>query len=109
MACIHSFEQTGQPIQHASPIGTGSLCHAWQSAICLQIVPGVDKKKTSAENVSLVEVGPRCCMNPIKVFSGSFGGPVLYDNPAYVSPNKVSMIWAGTILEWQCSPAEFDD
>ena len=66
--------------------------------MCLQIVPGVDKKKTSAESVSLVEVGPRCCMNPIKVFSGSFGGPVLYDNPAYVSPNKVSICCKGTML-----------
>ena len=66
---------------------------------CLQIVPGVDKKKTSAENVSLVEVGPRCCMNPIKVFSGSFGGPVLYDNPAYVSPNKVSIPCAEPTIE----------
>ena len=61
-------------------------------------MPGVDKKKTSAENVSLVEVGPRCCMNPIKVFSGSFGGPVLYDNPAYVSPNKASIACAGATL-----------
>ncbi len=39
--------------------------------------------------MSLVEVGPRCCFNPIKMFAGSFGGPVLYDNPAYVSPNRV--------------------
>jgi len=36
-----------------------------------------------------VEVGPRACLMPIRIFAGSFGGPVLYENPAYVSPNKV--------------------
>ena len=49
------------------------------------------QKKPSAEGMSLVEVGPRCCFNPIKIFAGSFGGPVLYDNPTYVSPNRVRM------------------
>ncbi|KAG1676612.1 hypothetical protein FOA52_008741 [Chlamydomonas sp. UWO 241] len=38
---------------------------------------------------TLVEVGPRMCMNPIKIFEGSFGGSTLYENPAYVSPNAV--------------------
>jgi ribosome biogenesis protein BRX1 len=37
--------------------------------------------------VSLVEIGPRFVLNPIRVFSGSFGGPTLYQNPKYVSPN----------------------
>jgi hypothetical protein len=35
----------------------------------------------------LTQVGPRFCMNPIKIFSGSFGGQTLYENPFYVSPN----------------------
>lgn len=35
------------------------------------------------------QVGPRACLNPIKIFGGSFGGPVIYDNPAFVSPNAV--------------------
>lgn len=55
----------------------------------LQVVPGIDKKKASADSVSLVEVGPRVCLNPIKIFGGSFGGPVLFDNPHFVSPNRV--------------------
>ena len=29
-------------------------------------------------------------MNPIKIFSGSFGGQTLFENPFYVSPNTVS-------------------
>ena len=56
----------------------------------LQVVPGIDNKKASADSVSLVEVGPRVCLNPIKIFAGSFGGPVLFDNPHFVSPNRVS-------------------
>ncbi|KAG6422080.1 hypothetical protein SASPL_118643 [Salvia splendens] len=41
------------------------------------------------ENMTLIEVGPRFCLNPIKLFSGSFGGPTLYENPFYVSPNTI--------------------
>lgn len=39
--------------------------------------------------MTLVEVGPRFCLNPIKIFAGSFGGPTLYENPFYVSPNQI--------------------
>lgn len=31
-------------------------------------------------------------MNPIRIFEGSFGGPTLFQNPHYVSPNDVSRI-----------------
>jgi len=58
--------------------------------VLLQIVSEAVKKGASAlDGMSLVEVGPRMCLQPIKIFAGSFGGPVLYENPAYVSPNKV--------------------
>ncbi|KAJ0965060.1 hypothetical protein J5N97_026198 [Dioscorea zingiberensis] len=39
------------------------------------------------DKMTLVEVGPRFCLNPIKIFGGSFGGPTLYENPFYISPN----------------------
>ena len=61
-----------------------------QSMLLPQVVPGIDKKKAAADSASLVEVGPRVCLNPIKIFGGSFGGPVLFDNPHFVSPNRVS-------------------
>ncbi|PIA45595.1 hypothetical protein AQUCO_01600066v1 [Aquilegia coerulea] len=41
------------------------------------------------DKMTLVEVGPRFCLNPIKIFGGSFGGPTLYENPYYVSPNQI--------------------
>jgi len=34
----------------------------------------------------LAEVGPRFVLNLIKIFDGSFGGMVLYENPLYVAP-----------------------
>lgn len=39
------------------------------------------------EDASLVEIGPRFVLNLIKIFQGSFGGPTLYENENFVSPN----------------------
>ncbi|KAM6986351.1 ribosome biogenesis protein BRX1 homolog [Aplochiton taeniatus] len=39
------------------------------------------------EDASLVEIGPRFVLNLIKIFQGSFGGPTLFENPDFVSPN----------------------
>lgn len=36
-----------------------------------------------------VMAGPRVVLNPIRLFGGSFGGPTLWDNPNFVSPNDV--------------------
>lgn len=55
-----------------------------------QLVVPLDKNKPDAANMSMVEVGPRMCMNPVKIFAGSFGGATLYENPVYASPNAVS-------------------
>ncbi|RMD43175.1 hypothetical protein DV735_g1963, partial [Chaetothyriales sp. CBS 134920] len=40
-------------------------------------------------NISLVEVGPRMTLTPILILEGSFGGPVIYENKQYVSPNQL--------------------
>ncbi|KAL4960306.1 Brix domain-containing protein [Aspergillus stella-maris] len=39
--------------------------------------------------ISLVEIGPRFVLTPIVILEGSFGGPVIYENKEYVSPNQV--------------------
>ncbi|XP_053334633.1 ribosome biogenesis protein BRX1 homolog isoform X2 [Clarias gariepinus] len=39
------------------------------------------------EDGSLVEIGPRFVLNLIKIFQGSFGGPTLFENPHFQSPN----------------------
>ncbi|KAI9748242.1 MAG: Ribosome biogenesis protein brx1, partial [Candelina submexicana] len=40
-------------------------------------------------DISLVEIGPRFVLTPIVVLEGSFGGPVIYENKEFVSPNQV--------------------
>ncbi|XP_031478702.1 ribosome biogenesis protein BRX1 homolog 1-like [Nymphaea colorata] len=55
-------------------------------------VPHSDVDKVAhggLDKMTLVEVGPRFCLNPIRIFSGSFGGQTLYQNPYYVSPNQI--------------------
>ncbi|KAJ1959603.1 Ribosome biogenesis protein brx1 [Dipsacomyces acuminosporus] len=42
-----------------------------------------------SEKPTLVEIGPRFVLNTIRIFEGSFGGPTLYENPRYISPNAV--------------------
>ncbi|XP_031715728.1 ribosome biogenesis protein BRX1 homolog [Anarrhichthys ocellatus] len=39
------------------------------------------------EDAALVEVGPRFVLNLIKIFQGSFGGPTLFENQDFLSPN----------------------
>ena len=51
-----------------------------------QVVDEEQSKKQS--ETSLSEIGPRFCLNPIRIFSGSFCGSTLYENPRYVSPNE---------------------
>lgn len=57
-----------------------------------------DKKKKSKKSrseinkdtdISLVEIGPRFVCTPIIIQEGSFGGPIIYENKQFVSPNQV--------------------
>jgi len=41
------------------------------------------------DNLELIEIGPRFVMTPIVVLEGSFGGPVVFENREFVSPNAV--------------------
>jgi ribosome biogenesis protein BRX1 len=40
-------------------------------------------------DLSLVEIGPRFVLTPIVIQEGSFGGPIIYENKQFVSPNQV--------------------
>jgi len=37
--------------------------------------------------ISLLEIGPRLVLTPIVIQEGSFGGPIIYENKEFVSPN----------------------
>ncbi|POS87416.1 Class II aaRS ABD-like protein, partial [Erysiphe pulchra] len=51
------------------------------------------KKKTIDRNkepeISLVEIGPRFVLTPIVIQEGSFGGPIIYQNKRFISPNQI--------------------
>ena len=36
----------------------------------------------------MIEIGPRLCMEPIKIFSESMGGETLWQNDKYIAPTK---------------------
>ncbi|KAL7481197.1 hypothetical protein ACHAW6_006876 [Cyclotella cf. meneghiniana] len=42
-----------------------------------------------SSSTSLIEIGPRFVLNPIRIFRGSFGGQTLYVNKEFVNPNVV--------------------
>lgn len=50
---------------------------------------GADGGRRSQAGQMLVEVGPRCTLTVMRIFAGAFGGPTLYANSAFVSPNHV--------------------
>ena len=47
------------------------------------------KESGQEESTSLVEIGPRFVLDPIRIFRGSFGGQTLFQNPDFVSPNEI--------------------
>lgn len=49
----------------------------------------VKKIKKGDTELSLVEIGPRMVLTPIVILEGCFGGPVIYENKEFVSPNQV--------------------
>mmetsp|Transcript_36255 Transcript_36255/g.144969 ORF Transcript_36255/g.144969 Transcript_36255/m.144969 type:complete len:280 (-) Transcript_36255:1986-2825(-) len=58
-----------------------------------QIVEATEGLKTTKAQKSsssdLVEIGPRLVLSPVRIFSESFYGSTLYENPAFVHPNVV--------------------
>jgi ribosome biogenesis protein BRX1 len=47
------------------------------------------KGKAAETELSLTEIGPRFVLTPIVILEGSFGGPVIYENKEFVSPNQI--------------------
>jgi ribosome biogenesis protein BRX1 len=54
-----------------------------------EISKTASKSKSKDTNISLVEIGPRFVMTPIVILESSFGGPVIYENKEFVSPNQI--------------------
>ena len=45
--------------------------------------------EVDVDSLNLVEIGPRLVLTLITILEGSFGGPKIYENKEYVSPNFV--------------------
>lgn len=45
-------------------------------------------ERGEAKDTTLIEIGPRMVLIPIRIFAGSLGGVTLYQNNAFVSPNE---------------------
>ena len=58
---------------------------------CYEIVPAGSSATSTLEidGFSLVEIGPRMVLHPIRVFSGSFGGHTIWQNPNYRSAAEI--------------------
>lgn len=61
----------------------------WIRVYEIREAEGDAKGKDGSPDVTLVEIGPRFVLTPIVILEGSFGGPVIYENKEYVSPNQV--------------------
>ncbi|KAH8899499.1 Brix-domain-containing protein [Thozetella sp. PMI_491] len=44
---------------------------------------------TKNTEIKLIEIGPRFVLTPIIIQEGSFGGPLIYENKRFISPNQV--------------------
>ena len=51
--------------------------------------PKHSKSGNKDTDINLVEIGPRFVLTPIIIQEGSFGGPIIYENRQFVSPNQV--------------------
>ncbi|KAF9653062.1 ribosome biogenesis protein BRX1 [Thelephora ganbajun] len=54
-----------------------------------QIVEKNPLQPNGPPQMSLVEIGPRFVLTPIRIFEGAFGGSTVYSNPEFVTPTSV--------------------
>lgn len=60
-----------------------------------QIVPAAEKVEKhveqipAMEGISLVEIGPRFVLHPVRAFQGSFGGKTIYQNPDFTPASAI--------------------
>ncbi|OBZ69172.1 Ribosome biogenesis protein BRX1 [Grifola frondosa] len=54
-----------------------------------QIIEKDPLQPNGPPQTSLVEIGPRFVLTPIRIFEGAFGGATVYSNPEFISPAAV--------------------
>lgn len=56
-----------------------------------QIIEKDPLQPNSSPHTTLVEIGPRFVLTPIRIFEGAFGGATVFSNPEFVSPAAARM------------------
>ncbi|KAJ3479097.1 hypothetical protein NLI96_g9310 [Meripilus lineatus] len=54
-----------------------------------QIIEKDPLQPNGPPQTSLIEIGPRFVLTPIRIFEGAFGGATVYSNPEFVSPAAI--------------------
>jgi len=81
----------GTPRNHpkSKPFHDHVMCFYWLDRKIwfrhYQIAPETPEMADDPESQTLTEIGPRFVLDPIRILSGSFGGPTLYANALHVS------------------------
>lgn len=85
----------GTPRNHpkSKPFHDHVMCFYWLDKKIwfrhYQITPETPDNSNDPEKQVLTEIGPRFVLDPIRIFSGSFSGQTLYQNPHYMSPTAL--------------------
>ncbi|KAG8217614.1 ribosome biogenesis protein BRX1 [Butyriboletus roseoflavus] len=54
-----------------------------------QILEKDPQQPNAPPSTSLVEIGPRFVLTPIRIFEGAFGGVTVYSNPEFITPTAI--------------------
>jgi len=54
-----------------------------------QIFEKDPQQPNAPPSTSLVEIGPRFVLTPIRIFEGAFGGVTVYSNPEFITPTAI--------------------
>jgi len=54
-----------------------------------QILEKDPQQPNGPPSTSLVEIGPRFVLTPIRIFEGAFGGVTVYSNPEFITPTAI--------------------
>ncbi|KAH9930596.1 ribosome biogenesis protein BRX1 [Fomitopsis serialis] len=54
-----------------------------------QIIEKDPLQPNGPPQMSMIEIGPRFVLTPIRIFEGAFGGATVYSNPEFISPSAV--------------------
>lgn len=64
----------------------------------MEVTQIVEQEAGKKMELALNEIGPRFVMKIVRIHSGSFSGPIIYENPNYENPSLVcllcTILWA---------------